>query len=154
MKQFLCMVLFAFLVVNVAFAADANEEAKECTCPCPCPGTAGEEPTQGPERSPKVVTIKALVDVYEAVEFTHESHSLLAESCRTCHHRSTSQAYEQCVECHPVKASSPKGLTVPGLRGAFHRQCRDCHIDLESGPTECADCHAVRTGPSSFGLSE
>jgi len=146
----LCAALISCLLLAPNAFAREGEEKDGCTCPCPCPERPADAVGETPQIFPKTIVLRSLMDVYETVEFTHESHSLLTESCRTCHHHSPPGGYLRCVECHPVKASSQKELSGTGLRGAYHRQCRGCHVSWENGPTGCADCHAIRKNPSSF----
>ena len=48
-----------------------------------------------------------------------------------------------CKTCHPV--GDGVGIEVPSLKGAYHRQCLNCHRDWMEG-NACAVCHAVRAG--------
>jgi hypothetical protein len=78
--------------------------------------------------------------VYKPVAFTHEDHIDYTDSCEDCHHKGSEvEKYPACRECHntPFKADGKK----LGLVDAYHKQCIDCHIEQDSGPTACADCH-------------
>lgn len=66
------------------------------------------------------------------VLFHHEEHLVAVEDCTDCHHMGLEAG--GCRDCHGVDK------TVAGLKLAFHRQCRNCHIKI-SGPTECDGCH-------------
>jgi len=121
------------------------------------------------EDAPDMVTIDALVKYYEPVEFDHAMHVELADDCSLCHHHTTgngtSNAYcarchanseEQdvvaCQDCHSAEPFSAEAIHQQGqldlfhadkigLKGAYHRNCFDCHQQMD-GPTGCEDCHA------------
>jgi hypothetical protein len=149
-RSLLLILVVMSILLPVAAISGGHEENKQCLCPCPCPEEHTRQTGQGPEHFPKTISIRLVMDVYEPVAFTHESHSLLTDSCVTCHHHSPPGVYKHCVECHPVRAFSPNELAAPGLKGAYHRQCRNCHVESENGPTECVECHAIGKRPSSF----
>ena len=69
--------------------------------------------------------------------FHHEKTSL----CMGCHHNSPATANPtSCGNCHsPVgKASDRK----PGLSGAYHIQCMECHAKMNiRQPESCTSCH-------------
>lgn len=79
-----------------------------------------------------------------AVIFPHQMHFRAvqlegeARSCQVCHH--TAEPREMpgtCSPCHEVQANQ----TAPKRERAFHRSCRDCHREVDAGPTKCSDCH-------------
>jgi hypothetical protein len=73
------------------------------------------------------------------VVFTHGDHTGYADKCEDCHHRPGKvDAVASCRECHGLAASAPDR---PGLKGAYHRQCMDCHRKAGSGPLACEGCH-------------
>ena len=81
------------------------------------------------------------------VTFNHKAHAG-AIACTKCHHtwkQDTSKTPPKCAECHKAGDTSEKGL-----KSAFHKQCIDCHKDLQkqgkkTGPTvKCSDCHASK----------
>jgi hypothetical protein len=95
--------------------------------------------------SPETVVLKQLVEVYEAVEFSHAEHADMAEEgCEGCHHRSPPGVYKKCGECHTKGLFEAERLNVLNLKAAYHRQCIECHVDWESGPTGCTECHEIR----------
>ena len=137
--------LSAFILV-VAFQAHAEEVVvvvEECTCPCPCPAAV---PSGEDEAGPDEVTINEFPKgVYGPVEFTHGEHAEYAdEGCTQCHHHAPPGVYQACNTCHKPrkKVEKPEDALLPDLKGAFHRQCMGCHLDMESGPLECTECHA------------
>lgn len=68
------------------------------------------------------------------VFFHHEEHQAAVNDCTDCHHMGVEAG--GCRDCHGVDRS------VPRLKHAFHRQCRNCHIK-NGGPTACDSCHDV-----------
>lgn len=113
---------------------------------------------------PDVVMLDKLVDLYQPVPFDHRTHAEMAEmwdGCVTCHHRppgSKTQSAEPngharqedsteipaCKSCHPI---APEQATIgtPTLKGAYHRQCLNCHREW-TGENACVACHAPRDG--------
>jgi predicted CXXCH cytochrome family protein len=68
--------------------------------------------------------------------------------CTKCHHtwkKEASKTPQNCAECHKAADTTDKGL-----KKSFHKQCIDCHKDMEkqgkkAGPTtKCSDCHASK----------
>lgn len=118
--------------------------------------------------APEAVTIDVLAEYYAPVEFDHQMHVDLAEDCSVCHHHTTGtgtldpycgrchkdyqeQAQVACQDCHLVNPFSADAINrmsaenryhvdVYGLKGAYHRNCIDCHREMD-GPTGCQDCH-------------
>jgi hypothetical protein len=54
----------------------------------------------------------------------------------------TSMAMLACKKCHPASRARTD-LSVPDLKGAYHRQCMECHREWSKG-TECTSCHLKR----------
>ncbi|MEE8431041.1 MAG: cytochrome c3 family protein [Candidatus Desulfatibia sp.] len=118
---------------------------------------------------PEKVVIKELVDRYEPVEFKHRQiiqevrkringsslaayfHPSEATLCQGCHHNSpTAGKPPRCANCHG-KPFKERYLFVPGLRGAYHRQCMGCHDQMgieKPVNVECAGCHVERKLPN------
>ena len=79
--------------------------------------------------------------------FRHDEHNEKAEieDCNECHHvyedgqklEDESSEDQSCSECHDEKASD----SIPGLRKAFHMNCKGCHLAQEKGPVMCGTCH-------------
>ena len=119
--------------------------------------------------APESITIDALANYYEPVEFDHQLHVDVSEDCSVCHHHTTgtgttdlycgkchSQYQEMetvsCADCHskePFSAASINRqsqsdlyhIDMNGLLGAYHQNCLGCHKEMD-GPTGCQDCHA------------
>ncbi|MBU2515148.1 tetrathionate reductase family octaheme c-type cytochrome [bacterium] len=125
--------------------------------------------------------------MYESVRFMHRKHANVLGDCTICHHRMprddkdtygtpVSMAWLQeneetpvgCAECHD-EPFNPKELHTPGLKGAYHQLCMDCHKESEQiphvrgpvihsamvrgpiartldtrAPTDCLACHAKK----------
>jgi hypothetical protein len=62
--------------------------------------------------------------------------------CQGCHHHSPAgQKPPLCESCHgkPFDEQNP---FLPGLYGAYHRQCIGCHEEMQLGKaTDCTACH-------------
>lgn len=109
---------------------------------------------------PEKVTIQRLSQKYQAVEFPHRKivatlfeeikdnklagyfHSDKATLCQGCHHNSPVSAKPpQCVSCHG-EPFADQNVLKPGLLGAYHIQCMECHKKMEiAKPANCTDCH-------------
>lgn len=89
--------------------------------------------------SPDVVTLGALAQSYLPVTFSHGAHVRLSESCTTCHHHSVGKnGTPLCRSCHTQPFQDH---ARPGLKGAYHRQCMNCHQATGNGPLTCDGCH-------------
>jgi hypothetical protein len=83
------------------------------------------------------------------VIFNHEDHNeaALIEECNECHHvyedgvklADESSEDEKCADCHGLEPSGDQ----PGLRRAFHLNCKGCHLQRRKGPVMCGQCHAT-----------
>jgi len=79
--------------------------------------------------------------------FPHNGHNESAEieDCRECHHiyedgrklEDESSEDLSCCECHDEEGSDGR----PGLRKAFHVNCKGCHLERNTGPVMCGECH-------------
>jgi len=80
--------------------------------------------------------------------FEHDTHNEKAglDDCAECHHlydesgrklEDESSEDQMCADCHELKDDGRK----PGLRKAFHANCKGCHLAQEKGPIVCAQCH-------------
>jgi len=84
--------------------------------------------------------------------FRHDDHNDTAglEECSECHHvyengeklADESSEGERCADCHTEKDADGQ----PGLRKAFHINCKGCHLSKKQGPVMCGECHVRRTG--------
>ncbi|MFZ5568898.1 MAG: sulfate respiration complex hexadecaheme cytochrome HmcA [Thermodesulfobacteriota bacterium] len=109
---------------------------------------------------PEKVVIKRMSDKYEPVELPHRKivktlfeeikdnklagyfHARQETICQGCHHNSPASLNPpQCVSCHGKPFSDPDVLK-PGLLGAYHIQCMECHKKMEiDKPATCTECH-------------
>jgi hypothetical protein len=121
------------------------------------------------EQLPKLVQIDALSQYFGGVEFDHELHLGFTENCSDCHHHrfDNGVSEEGCAKCHagqqkefssacgdchvtkPFDAASIRKaesnperyhLDIIGLKGAYHINCRGCHLE-NGAPSGCQDCH-------------
>lgn len=113
---------------------------------------------------PRIVTLKELANLYDPVPFDHQSHAAMSQmwnGCSTCHHRppsaTTMPAHSlehptqqqaalvpACKSCHPANMEEAN-IHMPNLRGAYHRQCLNCHREWMHG-NACVVCHRPRDG--------
>lgn len=148
------MALAGYLLVVVAAAQPAVATTQ--------PAHVGASPDLGPD----VIVLKELSEaegLYDPVPFDHKAHAHMAETqkgCVTCHHQSPdaeaikangdghangksqkeASQHPACKTCHDVKRND---IRVPGLKGAYHQQCLNCHKEW-TGENKCVACHAPR----------
>ena len=83
-----------------------------------------------------------------AAVFIHDEHNETAgiEDCAECHHvydeqgnklEDESSEDQSCADCHEPDDDGSK----PGLRKAYHLNCKGCHLDKQKGPVTCGECH-------------
>lgn len=98
---------------------------------------------------PEVVIIDQLANLYGPVVFAHKLHAEMSDmggGCTNCHHYSpASGPVPPCRQCHePTRAAAD--LRQPALKGAYHRQCINCHLDW-SHDNACGFCHEQAADP-------
>ena len=91
------------------------------------------------------------------VKFDHKKHSADYKiACTECHHVikdgknvfKEGDKVQKCSACHNPEKKEGK---VMKLQNAFHKNCKDCHKDLEkagkpTGPfKKCNDCHEKKS---------
>ncbi len=115
----------------------------------PCLRSCPRFPEKGSAHSldegPEVVVLNQLEDLFKPVIFAHRLHAQMAqmgEGCEICHHYAPSGHIPPCRECHGGPLN-PVDIRQPGLKGAYHRQCMNCHREWSHG-TACAVCHAKK----------
>ena len=94
---------------------------------------------------PDIIQIGDRSGLYEPVVFFHRYHAemcMMGQGCASCHHSGAAGEFPPCGECHSSgeTAIEQVNLEQPGLKGAYHRQCMDCHISWRHG-NECSSCH-------------
>jgi len=114
---------------------------------------------------PDRVTIDAMVNEYEAVDFPHRKiiktmlagiegdrlaaafHNEPGTFCQGCHHNSpVSKTPPACATCHGKPFELDQG-DRPGLKAAYHQQCMGCHTAMrieKPANTACNECHKKR----------
>ena len=115
---------------------------------------------------PGAVVLDSLEDMYEPVQFDHQMHTYVADSCGVCHHTHMTKSEMDCGGCHDISAHQfkeavsssflscemchsdldPENPGMPSLKVAYHKQCLGCHMDMGSvgeSPEGCTQqCHA------------
>lgn len=80
--------------------------------------------------------------VGEDIHALHEAMDVtIGGACASCHDDMADNPPQACASCHalPNEADAPARL---GLKGAYHRQCINCHERAKlPAPTECNACH-------------
>ncbi len=165
-KILLAVIFFVSAVFGQSIGKDHSKLPVECkTChacdqptkrnPClvPCPREEMITIHMNPEDSPDVITIdqfKGQSDLYSKVVFSHRLHaemSGMSGGCAMCHHYNPPGNVISCVDCHE-KERKRADITKPDLKGAYHRQCLECHREW-STDTGCESCHAQKVKPGS-----
>lgn len=91
--------------------------------------------------------------LYQAVPFPHLSHAEdYGIECNACHHKyqdgknvwQEGDPVVKCAVCHNPKKGQGKVLR---LVFAYHFNCRTCHMENDSGPKDCGECHTKKTAP-------
>jgi hypothetical protein len=86
-----------------------------------------------------------LSDRYGPVYFSHKLHaqmSDMSDGCQGCHHFNTTSPILKCNSCHEASRKR-EDVQLPDLKGAYHRQCMDCHREW-SHETGCNSCHTLK----------
>lgn len=121
-----------------------------CLKPCPTLTSAHQKgAVHSLTEAPDEILLDKIADLYGPVHFNHKRHARMAEmgsNCQTCHHFSPAGQIPPCKECHGGEGN-PNNLRQPGLKGAYHRQCLNCHREW-SHDTQCNVCHAPQPGKS------
>jgi len=158
------ILIFFVLIVAVTINAQQspgkdhsklNISCKTChTCDVPtksepclviCPRDKIATVYQKPEQTPELIVIDQISEKYTPVYFSHKLHaqmSVMSGGCENCHHHNTSGPILKCNSCHETSRKR-EDVSLPDLKGAFHRQCMDCHREW-SHETGCNSCHALK----------
>jgi octaheme c-type cytochrome (tetrathionate reductase family) len=175
------------LAVLILPAGQAMAQAPPVSNARPLPGPAA---FPSPGDAPKLIVldsliIKRLTDLYEPVRFMHRKHAGVLKDCTICHHRAPRENLDTygkpvtmadlrkakqkpvaCAQCHKGPFNA-RQMDTPGLKGAYHQLCMDCHREAEQtthargpvmysamargpevrpldtqAPTDCLACHA------------
>jgi hypothetical protein len=139
------LIWIVFVLSLVPGHADPTEGEAKGQCPCPSPEVSVPEPSPDSEECPETLVLKQLVEVYEEVSFSHAEHAeMVDEGCTSCHHKAPPGVYQKCGACHEKGLFEAEKLNMINLKAAYHRQCIECHVAYESGPTGCTECHEIR----------
>ncbi len=125
-----------------------NNPVKENPCYEPCPRHSGRfSGEHSIDEGTEIVILDQLVNIYGPVVFAHYLHASMTEmsgGCEICHHYSEIDAkVPSCRTCHEVGNMSGD-LRQPSLKGAYHRQCLNCHREWNHDDS-CDMCHVVMT---------
>lgn len=162
MKNILTFILFVILCAGINAQQSSGKDhsklninCKTChTCDVPtksepclvaCPREKIATVYQKPEQTPAMIVIDQISDKYGPVYFSHRIHaqmSTMSGGCETCHHHNTSGPILQCSSCHSTSRQR-EDISLPDLKGAFHRQCMDCHREW-SHENGCNTCHTLK----------
>jgi hypothetical protein len=136
-----------------------GEEANETTAQALIAKRSKISKTYGKEDIPEMIVIKTLSEKYKPVEFPHRKiidtiagniadnrlaahfHAEKGTLCTGCHHNSpATKKPTQCSSCHD-KLFNEKDMHKPGIVGAYHIQCMECHTSMKIDKVGCTDCH-------------
>lgn len=116
---------------------------RQDTCLRPCGRAEAQAREFARKHGPDVVVLDELANRYLPVPFDHKGHARMAEmtgGCAVCHHYTPEgAAHPACKTCHEISAARAD-IRKPGLKGAYHRQCLNCHREW-SHDTKCVACH-------------
>jgi len=118
---------------------------KSDPCLVMCPREKMVTVYQKPEQTPELIVIDQMVDRYNPVYFSHRIHAQMSNmggGCEGCHHFNTSGPILKCSSCHE-SSRKREDVSIPDLKGAYHRQCMDCHREW-SHDTGCNTCHTPK----------
>jgi class III cytochrome C family protein len=126
-----------------------EQPTRQEPCLVNCPRYEGYfHSSYGVDDGPDVVIIDQLADLYRPVVFAHKLHAEMSNmtgGCGNCHHYSEqSGSIPSCRECHEPNAAATV-LGQPSLKGAYHRQCINCHLDW-AHENACSFCHEQSNG--------
>lgn len=184
------LALFALGTLLMFQANPPAAQSAETTLQQPLP--LEEHQTPSVADAPKMFILnKAVInkysDQYEPVRFMHSKHANVLKDCTICHHRMPRETGDRygsptsmqllnekgtepasCGRCH-AEPFNEKDLGTPGLKGAYHQLCMDCHRESDQvpfsrgpvlysamvrgpmvrtldtrAPTDCLACHAKK----------
>lgn len=120
---------------------------RESPCLNPCP-RATAQPAQSTDEElngvPVTIQLDYMDSLYQPVTYDHKLHAGMPDtSCTACHHHSIKSPFPACISCHPISGTDAETGLI-NLKGAFHRQCLNCHRELTSD-SSCTVCHAVKS---------
>jgi hypothetical protein len=86
--------------------------------------------------------VKALADKAAGSRMAGYFHEDKNTLCLSCHHNAPATATPvPCSRCH-LASDTNETLNRPGLSGAYHIQCMECHARMNiRQPESCTQCH-------------
>lgn len=130
-----------------AMCHSCTTPTKSDPCLITCPRVKESTGRYTPADGPGVTLMNTMKGQYGPVPFNHRSHAQMAEmsgGCYGCHHyNDTSLGILACASCHPAERKRDD-VSLPDLKGAYHRQCLDCHRQWTGSP-DCRSCHRDNT---------
>lgn len=136
----------ALLNINCKSCHVCEVPTKDDPCLIECPREKYITVFQKPEQTPDVIIIDQLSNRYGPVYFAHKIHAQMSEmsgGCQGCHHFNTLGPILKCNSCHET-VRRREDIRLPDLKGAYHRQCMDCHRQW-SQSTGCNSCHTLKS---------
>lgn len=141
------------LKFNCSLCHACETPTKSNPCLVACPREKMMTVHISASKSPAVIKmdkLKAVQDLYEPVIFSHRIHAEMSEmsgGCEMCHHYNPPGNIVGCDNCHePVRKR--QDISKPDLKGAYHRQCIDCHREW-SDNVSCESCHELNSSGKS-----
>jgi hypothetical protein len=122
---------------------------KENPCLKSCPREHMITMEFSPAEAPVTITMDDMSetsDLYSPVVFSHKNHaemSGMSGGCSMCHHYNPPGRVIPCSDCHEASRKRAD-ISKPDLKGAYHRQCIDCHRSW-GGSVKCESCHTLNT---------
>jgi hypothetical protein len=162
MRTIMISVLTILFMTGMCFAQDTQhhaqmklncQECHSCAKPTyekPCLKLLPEFTREGvtifntAAEAPEIIKIDTLEKIYGPTIFTHKLHaemSFMSGGCKSCHHFNPPGRVLACINCHEPSVIRDD-LSKPGLKGAYHRQCLNCHREW-SHSTNCIVCHEL-----------
>ena len=133
------------LILNCKTCHVCEVPTKDDPCLIICPREKIVTVFQKPEQTPELIEINQISDRYGPVFFSHKIHAQMSNmsgGCQGCHHFNTTGPILKCNSCHEPSRKR-EDVRLPDLKGAYHRQCMDCHREW-SHETGCNSCHVLK----------
>ena len=146
------------LKFNCSLCHACETPTKSNPCLIVCPREKMMTVHISPEKSPAVIKmdkLKSVQDLYEPVVFSHRIHAEMSEmsgGCEMCHHYNPVGDVVGCDNCHEPKRQRTD-ISKPDLKGAYHRQCIDCHQEWNNN-VACESCHELNSSGKSAYLGK
>jgi len=169
MKKLLKIFLVVFIITLITLPISAQDHSqlkfncslchacetptKSNPCLVQCPREKMMTVYVSPEKSPAIIVMDNLnndQDLYEPVKFSHRIHAEMSEmsgGCVMCHHYNPPGDVVGCDNCHEPSRQRTD-ISKPDLKGAYHRQCMDCHQEWSSN-VACESCHELKSSGKS-----